>query len=45
VGCIHDPIFMAAPKNMGVKSMGFLFLCGSKNYGRFLEFPLHARKF
>jgi hypothetical protein len=45
VGCIHDPIFMLVPKNMGVTSMGFIFLCRSKNYGRSLEFPLHARKF
>jgi hypothetical protein len=45
VGCIHDPIFMAVSKNMGVASMEFLFLCGSKNYGRSLEFTLHARKF
>jgi hypothetical protein len=45
VGCIHNPIFMAVSKNMGDASMGFSLLCRSKNYGRSLEFPLHARKF
>jgi hypothetical protein len=45
VGCIHNPIFMAVSKNMGDASMGFPLLCRSKNYGRSLEFSLHARKF
>jgi hypothetical protein len=45
VRCIHDHIFMADPKIMGVTCMRFLFLCRFKNYGRAWKFPLHARKF
>jgi hypothetical protein len=45
VGCIHNPIFMADLKNVGVTCMQFLFLFRSKNYDRSLELSLYARKF